>query len=119
MELSPIVFLLAVNVLLLLFGIFIEPLPGVMVLVPILAPMATTLGIDPIHFAIIVIVNLTLGLITPPVGGLLFVVSSAVDLKVSRLVRQMPPFLLAHLVVLLLITFIPAISTWAPRASGF
>jgi TRAP-type transport system large permease protein len=93
MELSPIVFLLAVNVLLLAFGLFMDPLPGVMVLVPILAPIATTLGIDPTHFAIVVILNLTIGLITPPVGSLLFVVSSAVDLKVSRLVREMPRFL--------------------------
>lgn len=119
MELSPIVFLLAVNLLLLAFGLFMDPLPGVMVLVPILAPIATTLGIDPTHFAIVVILNLTIGLITPPVGSLLFVVSSAVDLKVSRLVREMPPFLATHLIVLLLITFIPALSTWAPRVSGF
>jgi TRAP-type transport system large permease protein len=119
MELSPIVFLLAVNVLLLVFGLFMDPLPGVMVLVPILAPIATMLGIDPTHFAIVVILNLTIGLITPPVGSLLFVVSSAVDLKVSRLVREMPPFLITHLIVLLLITFVPALSTWAPRASGF
>jgi TRAP-type transport system large permease protein len=119
MELSPIVFLLAVNVLLLVFGLFMDPLPGVMVLVPILAPIATTLGIDPTHFAIVVILNLTIGLITPPVGSLIFVVSSAVDLKVSRLVREMPPFLITHLIVLLLITFVPALSTWAPRASGF
>ncbi|MBL0936944.1 MAG: TRAP transporter large permease [Rhizobiaceae bacterium] len=119
MELSPIVFLLAVNVLLLAFGLFMDPLPGVMVLVPILAPIATTLGIDPTHFAIVVILNLTIGLITPPVGSLLFVVSSAVDLKVSRLVREMPPFLLTHLIVLLLITFVPALATWAPRVSGF
>lgn len=119
MELSPIVFLLAVNVLLLVFGLFMDPLPGVMVLVPILAPIAMTLGIDPTHFAVVVILNLTIGLITPPVGSLLFVVSSAVDLKVSRLVREMPPFLITHLIVLLLITFVPALSTWAPRASGF
>jgi TRAP-type transport system large permease protein len=119
MELSPIVFLLAVNVLLLVFGLFMDPLPGVMVLVPILAPIATMLGIDPTHFAVVVILNLTIGLITPPVGSLLFVVSSAVDLKVSRLVREMPPFLITHLIVLLLITFVPALSTWAPRASGF
>lgn len=119
MELSPIVFLLAVNVLLLVFGLFMDPLPGVMVLVPILAPIATMLGVDPTHFAVVVILNLTIGLITPPVGSLLFVVSSAVDLKVSRLVREMPPFLITHLIVLLLITFVPALSTWAPRASGF
>jgi TRAP-type C4-dicarboxylate transport system permease large subunit len=67
--LGPIALLLLVNVFLLVFGIFIEPLPGVMVLVPILAPVAAKLGIDPIHFAMIVIYNLTLGMITPPVGG--------------------------------------------------
>ena len=67
-ELSPILFLLAVNVLLLLFGLFMDPLPGVMILVPILAPISHALGIAPDHFAIVVIVNLTLGLTTPPVG---------------------------------------------------
>ncbi len=118
-ELSPIVFLLAINVLLLVFGLFMDPLPGVMVLVPILAPIAHSLGIDPVHFAIVVIVNLTLGLITPPVGSLLFVVSSAVKLRVTELVREMPPFFLAHLAVLLILTFVPAVSTWLPHISGF
>lgn len=118
-ELSPIVFLLAINVLLLAFGLFMDPLPGVMVLVPILAPIAHSLGIDPVHFAIVVIVNLTLGLITPPVGSLLFVVSSAVKLRVTELVREMPPFFLAHLVVLLILTFVPTVSTWLPHISGF
>ena len=118
-DLSPVVFLLAINVLLLVFGLFMDPLPGVMILVPILAPIAASLSIDPVHFAIVVIVNLTIGLITPPVGSLLFVVSSVVRLSVSDLVREMPPFLLAHLAVLLLLTFVPAISTWLPRVSGF
>jgi tripartite ATP-independent transporter DctM subunit len=118
-NLSPIVFLLAVNVLLLVFGLFMDPLPGVMVLVPILAPIAHSLGIDPIHFAMVVILNLTIGLITPPVGALLFVVSSTVKLRVSQIIREMPPFLIAHLAVLLLLTFIPSLSTWLPRASGF
>ena len=75
MHLSPLAFLFAVNVLLLVFGIFIEPLPGVVVLVPILAPIAHALGINDLQFGIIVIVNLTMGMITPPVGGLLFVTS--------------------------------------------
>ena len=118
-NLSPIVFLLSINVLLLVFGLFMDPLPGVMILVPILAPIAFALGIDPIHFAIVVIVNLTIGLITPPVGSLLFVVSSVVKLKVTELTREMPPFFLAHIAVLLLLTFVPALSTWLPRASGF
>ncbi len=118
-NLSPIVFLLAVNLLLIVFGLFMDPLPGVMVLVPILAPIAHSLGIDPIHFAMVVILNLTIGLITPPVGALLFVVSSAVKLKVGEIIREMPPFFLAHIIVLLLITFIPSLSTWLPRVSGF
>ena len=118
-DLSPIVFLLAVNVLLLGFGLFMDPLPGVMILVPILAPISFALGIDPNHFAIIVIVNLTLGLTTPPVGSLIFVVSSTVNLKPSTLVKEMPPFFLASGVALLLITFVPFLSTWLPRISGF
>lgn len=118
-DLNPIVFLLVVNVLLLLFGLFMDPLPGVMVLVPILAPIAHSLGIDPIHFAMVVIVNLTIGLITPPVGALLFVVSSTVKIKVADLLREMPPFFIAHVIVLLILTFVPVLSTWLPRVSGF
>lgn len=118
-NLSPIIFLLAVNVLLLAFGLFMDPLPGVMVLVPILAPIAHSLGIDPIHFAMVVIVNLTIGLVTPPVGALLFVVSSAVKLRVSAIIREMPPFFMALLAVLMLLTFVPSLSTWLPRVSGF
>jgi len=118
-DLSPITFLFAVNILLLLFGIFLEPLPGVMILVPILAPIAATLGIDPLHFAIVVIVNLTIGMITPPVGGLLFVTSVTIHVSMVALVRQLPPFLIAHLVVLALLTLFPSLSTWVPHALGF
>lgn len=118
-NLSPVTFLIAVNILLLLFGIFMEPLPGVMILVPILAPISAALGIDPIHFAMVVIVNLTLGMITPPVGGLLFVTSVATKVPLAALTRELPPFLLAHLAVLVLLTFVPAISTWLPHALGF
>ncbi|MGR3566798.1 TRAP transporter large permease [Pseudooceanicola nanhaiensis] len=118
-DLSPLAFLLAVNVLLLAFGLFMDPLPGVMILVPILAPISFALGIDPDHFAIIVIVNLTLGLTTPPVGSLIFVVSSTVGLKPSTLIREMPPFFIALAAALLLITFVPFLSTWLPAVSGF
>jgi tripartite ATP-independent transporter DctM subunit len=118
-NLPPVAFLLVVNVLLLVFGIFMEPLPGIMILVPILAPISAALGIDPTHFAMVVIVNLTLGMVTPPVGGLLFVVSVATRVPMAALSRELPPFLLAHLVVLLLITFVPPISTWLPHTLGF
>lgn len=119
LDLSPIMFLLAVNVLLLLFGMFMDPLPGVMILVPILAPIAYSLGIAPNHFAIVVIVNLTFGLLTPPVGGLIFVISAATNQNPGALIRQLPPFFLAALAVLMLLTFIPALSTWLPSVSGY
>jgi C4-dicarboxylate transporter, DctM subunit len=116
---SVVGFLIAVNVFLLIFGIFIEPLPGVMVLVPILAPVAAKLGVDPIHFAMIVIFNLTLGMITPPVGGLLFVTSNVSRVPLNDLVRELKPFLLAHAVILVMLTFVPALSTWLPSVLGF
>ena len=119
MNLSPWMFLIIVNIFLLLFGIFIEPLPGVMVLAPILAPVAMKLGVDPVHFAMIVIFNLTLGMITPPVGGLLFVTCNVSKVPMSALVKELVPFLWAHGAVLLLLTFVPALSTWLPHALGF
>ena len=119
MNLSPWMFLIIVNVFLLLFGIFIEPLPGVMVLAPILAPVALKLGVDPVHFAMIVIFNLTLGMITPPVGGLLFVTCNVSKVPMSALVRELVPFLWAHGAVLMILTFVPALSTWLPRVMGF
>lgn len=117
--LSPLLFLLAVNVFLLIFGIFIEPLPGIMILVPILAPLAETMGVDPLHFAIVVIVNLTLGMITPPVGGLLFVTQVVSGQRMGAIVRELWPFLGAQLAVLLLLTFVPALSLWLPHTLGY
>ena len=119
MQLSQWTFLIVINIFLLLFGIFIEPLPGIMVLVPILAPVAAKVGIDPTHFAMVVIFNLTLGMITPPVGGLLFVTSNVSRVPMSALTRELVPFLYAHGVVLLLLTFVPALSTWLPHVMGF
>lgn len=116
--LPPLGFLLAINIFLLLFGIFIEPLPAVMVLAPILAPMAASLGIDPTHFAIIVIVNLTIGMITPPVGGLLFITALVAKVSMSELNRELWPMLALQIVVLALITLVPAISLALPHWLG-
>jgi tripartite ATP-independent transporter DctM subunit len=117
--LSPFAFLLLVNILLLIFGIFIEPLPGIMILVPILAPLADGVGLDPLHFAIVVIVNLTIGMITPPVGGLLFVTAIVSGVKVEAMTKELWPFLGAQLAVLGLLTFVPAITLWLPHAMGY
>lgn len=118
-ELTPLMFLLAVNILLLLFGIFMEPLPGIMILVPILAPISAALGIDPLHFAMVVIVNLTMGMVTPPVGGLLFVTAVATRTPIAALTKELPIFIVAQLVVLAVLTFVPVISTALPHALGF
>jgi tripartite ATP-independent transporter DctM subunit len=119
MNLNAWTFLIVINIFLLLFGIFIEPLPGVMVLVPILAPVAAKLGVDPIHFAMVVIFNLTLGMITPPVGGLLFVTSNVSKVPLTELTRELKPFLWAHGLVLVILTFVPALSNWLPHVMGF
>jgi len=118
LELGPIGFLFVVNILLLLFGIFIEPLPGVLILVPILAPMSFALGIDPTHFAIVVIVNLTLGMITPPVGSLLFVTGMVAKVSMSELNKELWPMLAIQMVVLAIITMVPAISLILPQWVG-
>ena len=119
MHLSPLAFMLAVNLLLLAFGIFIEPLPGIVVLVPILAPIAHALGINDLQFGIVVIVNLTMGMITPPVGGLLFVTSMVAKVPLMKMVQELWPFMYAQLVVLAMLSLIPAISTWLPNLFGY
>jgi C4-dicarboxylate transporter DctM subunit len=118
-QLSPWMLLIAINVFLLVIGILIEPLPGVMVLVPILAPVTLSAGVDPIHFAMIVIFNLTLGMITPPIGGLLFVTSNVAKIPLVDLTRELKLFFVAHGIVLIMLTFIPGISTWLPHALGY
>ena len=118
-QLNPLGLLLLINLFLLLAGIFIEPLPGVMILVPILAPLALAAGIDPLHFAIVVILNLTLGMITPPVGALLFITSIVSGVSMGKMTRELMPMFGAQLVVLLLLTLIPGLITWLPGAFGY
>jgi tripartite ATP-independent transporter DctM subunit len=119
LNLSPLAFLFTINVFLLLFGIFMEPLPGIMILVPILAPVADAMGINSLQFAMIVILNLTLGMITPPVGGLLFVTSVVSKVPMNAMVSELWPLLAAEIVVLGLLTLVPSFSTWLPNAFGY
>jgi len=80
-----------------------------------LAPVSAALGIDPLHFAMIVIVNLSMGMVTPPVGGLLFVTSAVAKIPSSRLTSELGPFMGAYGVILMLLTFIPQLSLWLPH----
>jgi len=113
-----VVILLMINVMLLLLGTLMDMAPLILILTPILLPVVTSLGVDPIHFGMIMIVNLGIGLITPPVGTILFVGSAVSKVPMGIIVRAMRPFFVALFIVLMLVTYIPAISMWLPRALG-
>ncbi len=115
---NPIVFLLIVNVFLLLVGCLVDTVPAILIFVPILQPTAVSFGVDPIHFSIIVIVNLMIGLNTPPVGTNLFVISTVTGRPVSAITRALLPFYGVKLVALALITYVPSISLWLPKLAG-
>ncbi|MCR2785939.1 MULTISPECIES: TRAP transporter large permease [unclassified Microbacterium] len=115
---NPVVFLLLLNVLLILLGIFLEAPPVILVLVPILMPIAASFGIDPVHLGVIMILNLMIGSLTPPVGAVLFVVGSITRRPMGELFRGILPFLIPLGVVLLLLTLFPAIVTIVPTWLG-
>ena len=111
---SPPMFLLFTNVLLLIVGCLLDGAPAVLLLAPILAPVASSYGIDPIHFGIIMCMNLTIGLITPPIGILLFVASNVTHTKLSDLYKSVWPFVACAIIVLLIITYVPQTVTFIP-----
>ena len=115
---SPVVFLLLLNVLLILLGIFLEAPPVILVLVPILMPIIGDYGINPVHLGVIMILNLMIGSLTPPVGAVLFVVGSITRRPMGQLFRGILPFLIPLGVVLLLLTLFPAIVTIVPTMLG-
>jgi TRAP-type C4-dicarboxylate transport system permease large subunit len=116
---DPTMFLVLVNLLLLVVGCLIEGLAAMVVLVPILAPVAAQLGIDPIHFGLVVVLNLMIGLITPPMGLCLFVADGIARVGLPAILARIWPFLLAELVVLAAVTFVPGLATWLPRLLGY
>lgn len=116
---EPLLIMLIVMVFVLACGLFIDTLPAVIILVPVLAPLSEQFGIHPLHFAMAVVLNLTVGLITPPVGGVLFVMSSVARIKLERLARAVLPLLAAQLVVLLAVVLWPPLSTTVPAWFGY
>jgi len=117
MGLAPWQFLIVVNLLLLVAGAFMEPTGIILILAPILFPIAVRLGIDPVHLGIIMVVNLEIGMVTPPVGLNLFVTSGITGMPVMRVVRAAMPWLGVLLLFLAIVTYVPAISLWLPRLS--
>ncbi len=111
---GPVMFLVIVNVILLIGGQFMEPSGLIVIVAPLVFPIAMELGIDPIHLGIIMVVNMEIGMITPPVGLNLFVTSGVAGMPMMRVVRAALPFLAVLFVFLIMITYIPIISTWLP-----
>ncbi|QSD22447.1 TRAP transporter large permease [Pectobacterium brasiliense] len=112
------VILMCINIMLLLLGTLMDMAPLILILTPVLLPVALSLGIDPVHFGMIMMVNLGVGLITPPVGSVLFVASAVSKQKIEQVVKAMLPFYAGLFTVLMLITYIPAISLWLPKLFG-
>jgi len=114
----PTVTLLVINVALLIIGSLLEPLPAMVIFLPALLPIGHQLGIDPIHFGAVVVINLMIGLLHPPVGLLMFVVSSVGNLKITSVAWEVLPFLAWCLIVLVLIIVFPPLTTWLPSFVG-
>jgi tripartite ATP-independent transporter DctM subunit len=115
-DVSTLLFL--VNVLLLIVGMFLDAGPAILILGPVLSPVFVGLGVDPVHFAIIMCVNLTIGLATPPMGLLLFVTASVAREKIENIVRALLPFLAVEILVIFVITYFPSLVLTLPRALG-
>jgi len=116
---NPLLLLLLINLLLFLVGMFLDAGPAIIILGPILGPIFVDLGVHPVHFAIIMCVNLTVGLATPPMGLVLFVASAVSKERVESISRAILPFLAVEIVVIFLITYFPALSMTIPRLAGF
>ncbi|NKX92435.1 TRAP transporter large permease [Sanguibacter hominis ATCC BAA-789] len=115
---NSIVLVLLILLMLLVIGCFMDPTPAVLIFVPIFLPIVTSFGMDPIHFGIIMCFALSIGTITPPVGPVLFVGAKVANLRIEDVIRRLVPFFLALVVVLIVVAFVPQLSTWLPTALG-
>jgi tripartite ATP-independent transporter DctM subunit len=116
---NPFIILIVINMILLAVGVFMDMTPAVLIFTPIFLPVAMELGMDPVHFGIMMILNLSVGLCTPPVGTVLFVGCSVAGLSITQLVRPLIPFFLAMVVALALVTYFEGLSLFLPRLFGF
>lgn len=118
-DMSPVVFLLLINLLILVLGCLLDATTLLLVIIPLFIPACRELGIDLVHFGVVVVVNTMIGLITPPYGILLFVINAVTGISLQSIIREILPFLAVLLFALMLITFIPDIVLWLPRVFGY
>ena len=115
---NPLMILLIINIILIVVGAFMDMTPAVLIFTPIFLPVAESIGVSPIHFGIMMVLNLSIGLCSPPVGSVLFVSCSVAKTSIEKIIKPMIPLYFAMIVVLVLVTFIPAISEWLPTQLG-
>ena len=116
---NPIIILLIINLLLLFVGIFMDMTPAVLIFTPIFLPVITKLGLDPVHFGIIMVLNLCIGLCTPPVGSVLFVGVGIAKTSIEKVIKPLLPLFVAMILALFLVTYFPELSLWLPRQFGY
>jgi len=116
---SKFVLFLIINLVLLFVGVFMDMTPAVLIFTPIFLPVVMQFGVHPIHFGIIMIMNLCVGLCTPPVGAVLFIGCSVADVRIEKVVKPLLPFFAAMIISLLLVTYLPILSLWLPKMFGF
>lgn len=115
---NKLVILLIINVILLVVGTFMDMTPAVLIFTPIFLPIVANMGVDPVHFGIIMVINLSVGLCTPPVGSVLFIGCSVANVRIEKVIKPLIPMFIAMIIVLLLATYIPQISLWLPNLFG-
>ncbi len=116
---SQWVFLLLVNLLLLFVGCFLEPTAAILIAIPVLMPAVTQLGIDPVHFGLVIVLNLMIGLLHPPMGMVLFVLARVARMSYERTTMAILPWLVPLLLSLAILTYIPSVGLWLPKVMGF
>lgn len=116
---SPVVILLIINLLLLCVGTFMDMTPAVLIFTPIFLPIVQDLGMDPVHFGIMMVLNLCVGLCTPPVGSVLFVGCALAEIPITKVIKPLLPLFAAMVVSLMIVTYVPELSLWLPRLFGF
>lgn len=116
---NPIVILLIINLILLFVGVFMDMTPAVLIFTPIFLPIVMEMGVDPVHFGIVMVLNLSVGLCTPPVGSVLFIGCSVSGVKIDKVIRPLLPMFVVMIISLLLITYLPKLSLWLPQQFNF
>jgi tripartite ATP-independent transporter DctM subunit len=119
LEMSPALFMLMVTILFLITGAFLDTMLMLLIMVPMLMPTAIALGIDPVHFGVTSVVNMMIGLVTPPMGELVFLIAGVSGIKVKEITRELWPFLIVLIALLFVLVYVPELTLWLPMKMGY